>query len=174
MNQKMKQILGFIVGVAVAIGLDQWTKYLAVAGLKGKEPFVIWDGVFELQYLENRGAAFGMMQGKQSFFFIVAAVVIVVSAYLLWKIPVTKRYLPLLLCMCLIVAGAIGNMIDRVSLGYVVDFLYFKLIDFPIFNVADCYVTAATAVAALLIMFSYKEEELAVFSRRQKDGGEET
>ena len=68
------------------------------------------------------------------------------------------------------VAGAIGNMIDRVSLGYVVDFLYFKLIDFPIFNVADCYVTVATAAAAVLIMFSYKEEELAVFARKGGKG----
>ena len=68
MKQKTGQILGFIVGVALAIGLDQWTKYLAVAGLKGKDAYVIWNGVFELQYLENRGAAFGMMQGKQFFF----------------------------------------------------------------------------------------------------------
>lgn len=175
MKQKTRQILGFITGVALAIGLDQWTKYLAVAGLRGKDAFVIWDGVFELQYLENRGAAFGMMQGKQFFFFLVAAVVLVVAAYLLYKMPVTKRYLPLLICMCLVVAGAIGNMIDRVSLGYVVDFLYFKLIDFPIFNVADCYVTVATAAAAVLLMFSYREEELAVFGRTKKQkGGEET
>ena len=170
MKQKTGQILGFIVGVALAIGLDQWTKYLAVAGLKGKDAYVIWDGVFELQYLENRGAAFGMMQGKQFFFFVVAAVVIIAAAWLLWRMPVSKRYLPLLVCLCLVVAGAIGNMIDRVSLGYVVDFLYFKLIDFPIFNVADCYVTVATAAAAVLIMFSYKEEELAVFARKGGKG----
>ncbi len=174
MKQKTRQILGFIIGVAVAIGLDQWTKALAVAGLKGKEPFVIWDGVFELQYLENRGAAFGMMQGKQFFFFVVAAVVLVAAAWLLWKMPVTKRYLPLLICMCLIVAGAVGNMIDRVSLGYVVDFLYFKLINFPIFNVADCYVTVATAAAAVFLMFFYKEEELTVFTRKQDAGREES
>lgn len=169
MKQKTRQILGFIIGVALAISLDQWTKYLAVAALKGKEAFVIWDGVFELQYLENRGAAFGMMQGKQFFFFVVAAFVLAAAAYFLWKMPVTKRYLPLLICMCLIVAGAIGNMIDRVSLGYVVDFLYFKLINFPIFNVADCYVTVATAAAALLVIFSYKEEELTVFAGKPRE-----
>lgn len=167
MKQKVKQIIGFFIGVLAAIGLDQWTKYLAVAKLKGQDARVIWDGVFELYYLENRGAAFGMMQGKQLFFFLVTAAVLITALYMLWRMPVKRRYLPLLIGLCLIVSGAIGNMIDRVSLGYVVDFFYFKLINFPIFNVADCYVTVATALVAALIVFRYKDEELEVFSFRQ-------
>lgn len=163
MKQKSRQMIGFMLGVVLAIGLDQWTKYLAVARLRGQDAIVVWKGVFELQYLENRGAAFGMMQGKQSLFFLVAAVVLVAAVYLLWRMPVNRRYLPLLICLCLIVSGAAGNMIDRISLGYVVDFFYFKLINFPIFNVADCYVTVATALVVFLIMFRYKEEELEVF-----------
>ena len=63
-----------------------------------------------------------------------------------------------------------GNMIDRLSQGYVVDFLYFSLIDFPIFNVADCYVTVATGVLAGLILFYYKDQDLEVFSFKGKGG----
>lgn len=169
MTQKSKQIIGFLIGLFLAVGLDQWTKYLAVVRLKGQEPFVIWENVFEFLYSENRGAAFGMMQGKQFFFFLVAAAVILGVAYLMYRMPADKRYLPLVICLFLITAGAIGNMIDRIRLGYVVDFLYFSLIDFPIFNVADCYVTIATGLAMLLILFHYKETDLEVFYWKQTD-----
>lgn len=148
---------------------DQYTKLLAVTHLKGQEPFVIWDGVFELLYSENRGAAFGMLQGRQGFFFVIGLVVLAGAIYGMWKMPgwKTVRYLPLKICIILITAGALGNMVDRVSQGYVVDFLYFKLIQFPIFNVADIYVTTATAVLFLLICFYYREEELDIFQLKK-------
>ena len=151
MNQKIKAVLGFLVSGAVLTAIDQWTKSLAVAGLKGKEPFVIWKGVFELLYSENRGAAFGVLQGKHGFFFLVAACVFVAALYVTWK------------------AGAAGNLIDRVVQGYVVDFLYFILIDFPIFNVADCYVTVATAILLILLMKVYSDEDLAVLWQKRKE-----
>ena len=66
-------------------------------------------------------------------------------------------------------AGAAGNLIDRVVQGYVVDFLYFILIDFPIFNVADCYVTVATAVLLILLMKVYSDEDLAVLWQKRKE-----
>lgn len=164
MKQKTKQILIFLIGVMAAIGIDQWTKYLAVIHLKSQPPFVLVDGVFEFLYSENRGAAFGMLQGKQFFFFLVAAVVTLAIGYLMYRMPVGRYYIPLEICLGLILAGALGNMIDRIRLGYVVDFLYFKLINFPIFNVADCYVTIATALVMILLFFHYKEEDFAVFS----------
>lgn len=164
MKQKTKQLCIFLIGVMAAIGLDQWTKYLAVLHLKGQQPFVLWEGVFEFLYSENRGAAFGILQGKQFFFFVVAAIVTVGILYLMYRMPVKRRYIPMQICLGLILSGAIGNMIDRLTLGYVVDFLYFKLIDFPIFNVADCYVTVATALVVILAFFYYKDEELEVFS----------
>lgn len=170
MNRKIKQIIFFAVGLMAAISLDQWTKYLAVLHLKGQEPFVLLDGVFEFYYSENRGAAFGMLQGKQLIFFLIAAFVIVVVLYLLFKMPASGRYLPLTACLFLLVSGAAGNMIDRLAQGYVVDFLYFKLINFPIFNVADCYVVVSTISLMLLFFFFYKEEDMEVFSLRKKGG----
>lgn len=74
--------------------------------------------------------------------------------------------------LILLVAGATGNMIDRVINGYVIDFLYFELIDFPIFNIADCYVVVSTIVAAFLIMFYYKDEDFEVFRTRGRKGEE--
>lgn len=91
MNKKIQQFLFFLAGLVVSIGFDQWTKYLAVVKLKGKQPFVIWDGVFELYYSENRGAAFGMMQGKQGFFFLIAIAVIAVVVFLLFRMPSDKN-----------------------------------------------------------------------------------
>lgn len=105
MNQKIKAVLGFLVSGAVLTAIDQWTKSLAVAGLKGKEPFVIWKGVFELLYSENRGAAFGVLQGKHGFFFLVAACVFVAALYVIWKLPDEKKFVPLRICITLITAG---------------------------------------------------------------------
>ena len=108
MNQKIKAVLGFLVSGAVLTAIDQWTKSLAEAGLKGKEPFVIWKGVFELLYSENRGAAFGVLQGKHGFFFLVAVCVFVAALYVIWKLPDEKKFVPLRICITLITAGAAG------------------------------------------------------------------
>lgn len=152
----------------IFIALDQWTKRLACDFLKGNGPVVILEGVFELFYSENRGAAFGILQGKHWFFLLVAGTVVAVIILFLYKIPEGKRYLPLYYCLILLVAGAIGNMIDRFVQGYVVDFLYFSLIDFPIFNVADCYVVVSAVLLVLLTGFFYQEDELNFFGRKEK------
>lgn len=169
MNQKRNQILGFAAGFVCLTLLDQWTKGLAVRFLMGNSPYVIWEGVFELFYSENRGAAFGMLQGRQTLFLLIALCVFAVIAYAMVKLPVSRRFVPLKLCMMAIAAGAAGNLIDRVSHGYVVDFLYFKLIDFPIFNVADCYVTVATAVMMALFLWYYHDEEFELLFSGRKE-----
>ena len=147
---------------------DQWTKRLAFDGLRVNGPIVLIDGVFELLYSENRGAAFGILQGKQWFFLLVAAAVVIAVMVFLAKLPSGKRYYPLFLCAVLLVSGAVGNVIDRLTLGFVVDFLYFKLINFPIFNVADCYVVVAAGVIILLTGFFYKDEEMDFLSAKEK------
>ncbi len=168
MRGKGKQICIFSVSAFILIFLDQWTKNLAVTHLKGKPAFVIMEGVFELYYSENRGAAFSILQGKQSFLFLITLAVLILTVYVLIKMPVNRRFLPLTICLNMLAAGAVGNMVDRVSNGYVVDFLYFSLIDFPIFNVADIYVTTAAAGFLILMLWFYKEEELEIFSPGRK------
>ncbi|MCI8454985.1 MAG: signal peptidase II [Lachnospiraceae bacterium] len=153
---------------AIAIAIDQWSKALAFENLRGRGPIVLIPGIFELLYSENRGAAFGILQGKKLFFFLVGVFVISVVLLFLAKLPGERRFLPLYLCMVLLASGAAGNLIDRAMRGFVVDFFYFSLIDFPIFNVADCYVVTAAGFIILLTGFFYKEEELAFLSKKEK------
>ena len=165
---RIKHYAAAVIAIAAGVLLDQFTKYLAITRLKGQGPYVLIKDVFQFEYLENRGAAFGMFQDQRIFFFISVAVICVVVIWFYLKVPMERRFLPLRICAVMIVAGALGNCIDRVRLNYVVDFFYFKLIDFPIFNVADIYVTVATAVLVVFLFFYYKEEDFErIFHRRK-------
>lgn len=169
MNLKKKIFLLLdLFGIIMLVGLDQYTKYLAVIHLKDKPAYIIINGVLELNYLENRGAAFGMLQNQKFFFIFVAVVILSVIGYVLFKMPDHKKYRILHILFSLIGAGAIGNMIDRIRFNYVVDFIYFVLINFPIFNVADIYVTVSTAALVFLLLFVYKENDLNFISFKQK------
>lgn len=170
-NKKSTLIYGIggLLGIFLLTFLDQWTKYLAVLHLKGQENIVWIPGVFQLQYLENHGAAFGILQGKQWIFFLLTLVYLVVAVWIYFRIPRTKRYLLLHLIAILLTAGALGNFIDRVTQGYVVDFFYFSLIDFPIFNVADIYVVVSFIALVICILFVYKDEEFSFLQLKKKE-----
>ena len=170
---KEKRSLHYLIalaGILIGVCLDQFTKYLAVLHLKGQAPLVLIDGVFQLEYLENQGAAFGLFQGQRLFFFLSAGVILAIVVWFYLRVPMERRYLVLRILAVLIVAGAIGNFIDRLRLGYVVDFFYFCLIDFPIFNVADIYVTVSTFVLLFVMFFYYKEEDLDRILHHRKSG----
>ena len=152
-------ITAFIIALAGVI-LDQLSKYMAVHFLQGTDGIDLIPGVFRLTYLENRGAAFGVLQGQQWFFYIITAVILVVVVLAYVRSPAGRKFLPLQICAVFIVSGALGNLIDRVRLGYVVDFFYFELIDFPVFNVADIFVTVSAVLLAVLLLLYYKEEDL--------------
>lgn len=145
--------------ILLAVIADQITKYQAVAHLKGKESFVLIKGVLEFSYLENAGAAFGSFQGMQIPLILVTLVIIGVLLWKLYRLPQNRRYLPIRLVGIFLISGAVGNLIDRVKNRYVVDFIYFVPIDFPKFNVADCYVTLSVIALILLLLFYYKEDE---------------
>ena len=138
---KKKQTLTGILVMILAIALDQLTKQWAVAALKGKESLVL-----EFSYLENTGAAFGSFRGLQIPLILVTLVIIVFVVYKLVTLPDNKRFYPIRMCGVFLISGAVGNLIDRVMNRYVVDFIYFVPIDFPKFNVADCYITVSTVI----------------------------
>ena len=154
------------VAAAVLLFLDQYTKHLAVSALKDQPSIPIIKNVFELSYVENRGAAFGMLQNRQWMFIILTAAVLIVLGWIFHKMPFEKRYIPARFCITGLTAGAVGKLIDRVSQGFVVDFFYFKLIDFPVFNVADIYVVVTIILLAVLLLFYYDEEELSQIMER--------
>ncbi len=155
-----RELLISLIVCAVLVAFDQWTKALATTHLQDA-PFVIWEGVFEFRYLTNKGAAFGVFQNQITYFLISTVITLALIAYVYWRMPHTKQYGFLRGVLVLLTAGAIGNFIDRAFLGYVVDFLYFKLIDFPIFNVADCYICVAAFFLFVAIVFLYKDDDFA-------------
>lgn len=165
-NGRIRHYMMAVVSVCILVFLDQFTKQIVVQQLKGQSAYVLIRNVFQLEYLENRGAAFGLFQNQRIFFYISVLVISLVVIWFYGKVPMEKKYLPLRICAVLILSGAFGNCIDRIRLNYVVDFFYFKLISFPIFNVADIYVTVAAFLLIVLVLFYYKEEELErVFHR---------
>lgn len=160
-----KYIMYFIT-VIVLVFLDQFTKYLSQIKLKNKAPFEVISDIIELRYLENDGMAWGMLGGKIQLFTIFTIVLIILVIALMIRIDLKmsmadnpKALLSLQIVLVVLIAGAVGNLIDRVRLNYVIDFIYFKVIDFPIFNVADCYVVISTFVLLLMIMFFVKEDD---------------
>ena len=138
-----------LLGVLLCGGLiaaDLLTKL--TASKLGSREVVLIPGVLSLSYIENRGTAFGIMQGRQWLLIVISAVIIAAAVVFCIRRIRDTRYRYLRVLTVFLVAGALGNMIDRIMLGYVRDFIYFKLIDFPVFNVADIYVT----VSAVLIL----------------------
>lgn len=138
--------------------LDQITKHLATKCLQNNKPYKIIDNVLELTYVENRGAAFGILQNKQILFYVLTIIVLTVICMLLYKLDDIKDNSLYFIFMILIFSGAIGNFIDRVKNKYVVDFIYFKPIDFPVFNLADIYITIA-CVIMILNLFVFDREK---------------
>jgi len=165
---RIKYILLGSIGVLLLLALDRWTKHLAEKHLAKGQVIPLIKDVLQLQYLENQGAAFGLMQNKVWLFVIMTTVFLIIAVYVYVILPKTKRFLPLHVIAVVLLAGALGNFIDRIKMGYVVDFIYFSLIDFPIFNVADIYVTLSGIALFIVVMFYYKDEDFAQFSLKKK------
>lgn len=140
--------------IALIVILDQVSKYLAKFLFQSGNDKVIIDGMFSLTYLENRGAAFGAFKDQKFILVGVTAVVIIALIVYLYKSKnITKS---LRVALILIIGGAIGNLIDRVCLGYVIDFFHFYIrdtFDWPVFNVADVSVVCGTILMAISILF---------------------
>lgn len=160
-------VTDFMLFVILVIA-DQLTKHLAVVRLKNQAAYNLINGILEFNYLENRGAAFGVLQNQKYFFVFVALIFIGVIVFVLIKVPTQKKYYSLNILLVMIAAGAIGNMIDRVRYDYVVDFIYLVCIQFPIFNMADIYVTTATVILVFQILFVYKTNDFNFLSFNPK------
>ena len=172
-HKQIKKIISCIyavVFIAVLVFIDQWAKWRALLQLKPRQqPLVAIPHILDLTYLENKGAAWGMLQNQQWLFVIIAAVLMVFAAVYYVHLPIEKKYMPLRVLIVLLASGAVGNMIDRITHGFVIDFFEFSFISFPVFNVADVYVTVSVALLAVLILFVYKEEDWMLDFNREKD-----
>ena len=147
---------------ALVVALDQWTKALTVANIPLYWDVPVLDGLFHFTYVQNTGAAFSSFQGQQWLFALIFAAFTVLILLDFWK-----TYLPFKpferWCIVGIWAGGLGNMIDRVRLGYVVDMIEVEFIRFPVFNVADCFITCGCVLLiAHLVLFNkefWKDEK---------------
>lgn len=133
---------------ALLVGLDQWSKYLMVQNISLGETKEFIPGFLSLTHLRNTGAAWSLLEGKMIFFYVITVIVSVVIIYLLIKNY--KKSIWYSVGLSFVLAGAIGNFIDRVRLGYVVDMLQTDFMNFPIFNVAD-----STLVVGVICIFIY-------------------
>lgn len=167
---KTKKIM-FISSIIIFLlfgSIDRISKYYARLKLKDHPNFPLIPGKIELHYLENSGAAFGLLKGQEALFIFVSIVIICSILYVHYKIPAKAKYYPIVYCLTFIATGASGNMIDRVLYHHVVDFIFISSIRFPIFNLADIYVTLATLVMVILIILKYKEEDLDFLRYKEK------
>ncbi|MCI5512604.1 MAG: signal peptidase II [Clostridia bacterium] len=162
-------MLVMILLIIAFIYLDQLSKYLAVIYLKGGESFPIIKNVLHLTYVENEGAAFGMLKDHRWIFMIISSVAIIGLFVYLVKNYKASRLQSVALTM--IIAGGIGNMIDRVVLGYVVDFIDFTLINFAIFNVADSFVCVGVGLLIIYLLMTLKREHDAEKASKSADTG---
>lgn len=150
-------IIFFIVFVLLTF-IDQISKYMAVRFLKGTDIVLIPD-VLELHYLENKGAAWGIMQGQMWILVPITILVLAVIVVAFLWLPPVRKFTLLRLCLILLAAGALGNFIDRIMNQYVVDFIYFSLINFPVFNLADCFVCISATLILYCLLIKYKDED---------------
>lgn len=164
------KLLPAIISFVVLVFLDQLTKYLITRNMTLYDSIPLIKNIFEIHYIQNTGAAFGMLKNQQVLFIVNTCLVIMFGIYVYVRCIPFPKFQPFRYLLVLILAGAVGNLIDRIRLQYVIDFLYFKLIDFPVFNVADCYVTIGFFLMILLVFFKYTDEDfnMVVHSKRRE------
>jgi signal peptidase II len=137
--------------ISIVTVLDQVSKYYAKEYLRPIGYFPIIQDVFHLTYVENRGAAFGMFQGQRWIFIVLTVAIAAAIAYSLVKIPGKSIFLKT--ALSLVLGGAIGNLIDRIRFGYVVDMFDFTLINYPVFNIADSSLVIGSILLGYYLLF---------------------
>ncbi|ERT63316.1 MULTISPECIES: signal peptidase II [Peptoniphilus] len=139
--------------VVLLVMMDQLSKFFVVSFLKGQSPYILIDGFLSFYYIENRGAAFGILQNSQLLFSIITIVVLLgLMIYLIKNYKSSS--LATKISLTLIIAGAIGNFIDRLRLKYVIDFISFRMFghDFAVFNLADSFIVIGTIIVMILVI----------------------
>jgi len=149
----MKKMTTFIplFVAALLVGVDRYTKYLVLEGLKSKPDAVILKGILNFTYCVNDGAAFSVLKGKIPFLIVITSLFIIAIIILLLMGKVKDKFL--IWSLALICAGGVGNLIDRILQGYVVDFIKVTFINFPIFNFADICAVTGTFMFMFYIFF---------------------
>ncbi|MBP5331067.1 MAG: signal peptidase II [Lachnospiraceae bacterium] len=150
-------LLSFIVLTAI----DQISKIIIIDKIPVTGDISVIDKVLKIVYVKNTGAAWGLFKNGTLVLSIFSSLVLCVIIFIYFRLNWDIKKQRSLMVLCVFIAsGAVGNLIDRILRQFVVDFIYIELIDFPVFNIADCYITVSMFVLAALLIFYYKEEDL--------------
>ena len=150
-------LIPFFAGIFIIAILDQAAKFFAAGLLQSVKTVPLWNEVFHLTYVENKGAGWGMFS-DHTWLLTVATMIVVIAAvsYMVVKKPKDKLFLT---AMTFMIGGAIGNLVDRIRQGFVIDFFDFTLINFPVFNIADCFITIGAAIFVVYVLFFSDKKE---------------
>ena len=152
----MKKLIKYILFILAVVALDQWTKWIVVENIPLFGSVDFWPGVLSWTYTKNTGAAWSMLEGQRWLFVLIFAVltVVLLLEHFKFHMPFTtlERWL-----IASVYAGGLGNVIDRVRLGYVVDMIHTDFMNFPVFNVADCFISCGCILLMLHLVFFNKE-----------------
>lgn len=147
----------YLIIAAIAVGLDQVVKWWVTENI-GFGETIMANPILSLTHIRNEGAAWSILEGKMWFFYIVTAITSVVVVYFLYKNQEESKWL--LVGLGLILGGAIGNFIDRLRLGFVVDMFQVEFFNFPIFNVADIALTIGVICVFIYIILDEKTDKV--------------
>lgn len=174
---RKKDVVILVIAFIVLLIIDQYTKYLTVTHLAVSESKEFINGFLRFTHVQNKGASFGMLQGQRTAFIILTCIVLPIMVFYYLKISVIinvcseliKKWHFVLLNtgLMLMIIGSVGNFIDRIRLSYVIDFLDVEFIDFPVFNMADCYITVGT-ICLIFVMIIMGEKELDYILKSRK------
>ena len=150
-------LIPFFLGIFIIAILDQAAKFFVAGLLPTMKTIPVITDVFHLTYVENTGAGFGVFSGYTWILTLLTLVVIIGAvSYVVVKRPINRLFLTGFIFM---LGGAVGNVIDRIRLGYVIDFFDFRLINFPVFNIADCFITVGAIIFAVYVIFYSDKKE---------------
>ena len=165
---KKKLLITDLILIILLVVADQIVKYYATINLESNGSIVILEGILQLTYLKNTGGILGILHDQSLFIVFIAVILVLIVIYFLSRLPDKPKFNIMHIVMSCMLAGGLGNLIDRIRFGYVIDFIYFIGIDFPIFNCADILISVSSVVLILLLIFFYMEKDLEFLNFKQK------
>lgn len=165
---KRRLLAADLIIILLLIAVDQCVKYFATVILENRGSIILLEGVLQFTFLKNTGGILGVLQNQTLFIMFIVIILILIVIYFLIRLPDKSKFNIMHVTLSCMLSGALANLTDRIRYGYVIDFIYFIGIDFPIFNCADILISLSTIVLLLLMIFYYKEKDLEFLTFKQK------
>ena len=163
---KKKILIWDFVCIILINSLDRLSK-IAAEYYCINENFVLIEDIFEITYLKNMGGAFGILNNQRFFFIFIACLFVSLIVFFLFATPNDKKFNALHIWISFVLSGTIGNLVDRIIYGSVIDMFYISKLDFPVFNLSDVFITLGTIFTLILVLFKFKEKDFEFLNFKQ-------